>query len=795
MRIIGSECLGYDEDDVAGSSLATVSANAKRRSPERLAELLSALYTIDRTSVTTAQRALTSLPWGAVYTLNIDDLARYLPARVDGKKYVRRSALDPLCRRDLRPNQVPWIHLNGWTEDAAEATFSEDDFQDRLAALNEVDVASFAADVSTAPLLAVGTLLDEPHLWHALRVLAGSSDTALPAPPRTLVTRSLRRDRTDLLEDRGFDLVASGLDAYVADHVQPLLDDGGQWLRSELARAETADLAADWCEAVPAGAQVIANRRAESPGTQQRRGAFYLMGQEPDWETAAAVAVERSDESRVFEALGSAPGGFVLVSGGRGAGRSTAARRAVMRAETAGAWSLWVDGRAVSEADPIIDYLGSQDRLPLRVVIDDADAMERDLLGLAAFCAKQNPAIQLVAIATSQTAKQFDSTAGPAMVRLSRRESRAWPELRKRIREFGVSSASPEVLNRLDDQAVGEGVDLQEAMLTATRGEKHRTRVIDEYLNAAPGGRRIYGLVSVVRSWDAQLTQDEVLAIAPGRESRHDLAALLQDGTVVRTKRWITPRNGYIGNAIVQRLRADGGLQPIMESAARYFGAAAMQAPSGPQRRRARKMMGQAIRHRTVLEELGAEGAVSFYSNLQESLQDSWHFWLHRASLEIEASGSLELAESYLAQAAERAPTENAHAELRLSVAFHQLRFAERHASGPANPDQLMKLGDQVTGAFGETSDYPWDVAARGMLVDIHRASEEDLKERLRLASQYIEEGLNKHEHSLSLRHLQASISRGTRAATMLGGQSDAVGRRQIAEAFGSRPRRSISGL
>jgi hypothetical protein len=180
------------------SSLADLYDVALLRAPDQLREYLRGRLQIGDAPLPATFATWFSAPWRRIYTLNVDDLevavARQFPLP---RPLVSISAL---ARPRERPRgALEVVHLNGIaSDDPREVTFSTMQYAARLCSPDR-EYERLTEDLRTAPVVFVGTTLDEVVLWKHVQ-LERQNHRSLPHRHSFLIAPSLTRARQHLLE-------------------------------------------------------------------------------------------------------------------------------------------------------------------------------------------------------------------------------------------------------------------------------------------------------------------------------------------------------------------------------------------------------------------------------------------------------------------------------------------------------------------------------------------------------------------------------------------------------------------
>ncbi len=203
-RAIWDLCFPDEPQDA--STLTDLFHHASRKCPEELDALLKQTLCVRGDGLPDFYGRWFSVPWRRVWTLNVDDIEvaaarRFeLPRRVESLSALTQE----FDERLLRPDVLPFIHLNGSVHDGIRhVTFSTTQYGRRLAQF-DAWYARFVKDLVTHPFVIVGTKLEEAPLWQSLQASHGHAmDGELAVCSAYIVSTSLTRARRELLGDLG----------------------------------------------------------------------------------------------------------------------------------------------------------------------------------------------------------------------------------------------------------------------------------------------------------------------------------------------------------------------------------------------------------------------------------------------------------------------------------------------------------------------------------------------------------------------------------------------------------------
>src|SRR5262249_54124377 len=146
-------------------------------------------------------------PWLRVYTLNVDDLAAAASVKFKLQRQIMmisatidRGEQIPAGRSERPALEI--VHLNGLIGGTLETmTFSETQYAERIAS-REPWYSRCVADLTTRPVVFVGSELRESLLWEHLALRKQRTQTRIDRRPASLlVTPELSPARQELLRE------------------------------------------------------------------------------------------------------------------------------------------------------------------------------------------------------------------------------------------------------------------------------------------------------------------------------------------------------------------------------------------------------------------------------------------------------------------------------------------------------------------------------------------------------------------------------------------------------------------
>jgi hypothetical protein len=316
-------------------------------------------------------RAVFSLPWYRVYTLNVDDLELAIQRSFNLPRPLMALSATAPVEGTSSVGHLQIIHLNGTLSNVPnDVTFSTSQYGERLAR-QEPFYTQLVADLVSHPFVFVGTKLDEPPLWQHLQLRASRGGRIRELRPHSfLVTPSLDKARESVLAQYNISWIKAGIEEFAEETLTPLVGSTAQ------------------------GFQVLEEfERKTKPKTQipdvhtlakySAEKTDFLLGAEPAWsDIQAGRAITREVDKELWkivcETLGRHGRGITVVSGTAGSGKSTSLMRVALTASNEGISTGWLDRE--SEFSPRdIRQLSDRPGFPDVLVIDDADIYGSEL--------------------------------------------------------------------------------------------------------------------------------------------------------------------------------------------------------------------------------------------------------------------------------------------------------------------------------------------------------------------------------------------------------------------------------
>lgn len=762
-------CFPSDQFD-SSTSLGDLFMTSIRRSKTNLERHLKNRLTVDPDSLPDFYQVILSCPWLRYYTLNVDDLElaaarRFLLQRTP----IPISATQRNGTASSAPNdparQLEVVHLNGIISDVVESlTFSETQYAERVAR-QEPWYARCVADLTSQPIVFIGTELHEIPLWQHMELRKTHSASARDLRPTSiLISPDLNPARREILEAYKIEWFCGTVESFTTDILGALREEvnkGFIALGRFSGRGEDGQ--------VPLISQV-----APLQPTLQTE---YLLGEEPHWsDLYQGRAVERDHDNDLWELAsdvlsGKAKDTAIAVTGTAGTGKSTALMRLGLKLTDKGTPVLWVDKN--SETSPrtiretVKEYAG-----PLALVIDDADLFGSQLLGLLQdLVPNRDNFLFVFAVRSSRLDRVSDYLSLPnssvklkehTVPRLTDADIDGLIAVLDDFNRLGILKGLPHWKRReaFEKQA---GRELLVAMIQATFGRLFEEKVGDEFEELENISHRLYSLICVCSALRFYLSRDEIL-LAINENSADVLYRL--DRLVARHLIAAHPpqyryraRHRVIADLVQARTRELGELKDVLLSLA---WAVASKLTPGEKRSRLRRMLTQIIKHDFLLRVLNIRAARDLYAELERLLSSDYHYWLQRGSLEVE-QGNINLAESFLTQARSMAPS----AEFRVNTAYaYMLMRKAAEKLSQVGAEKLLNEGidilKEVIYKNGKITPYPYHILGSQGLAWAHRAklSRSEKRKFITDLIGFVREGVKNHPWERNLQQLEEDLTR-----------------------------------
>ncbi len=758
-------CYPGEEFDDNGS-LGDLYAAALHKSKTELSEILQNRLSVDPETLPEYFRLLFGFPWLRAYTLNVDDLDSAANRKFGfGRSILSISARD---RAVLRlPGAVPLeqslevVHLNGMIPSPPEAlTFSDTQYHERIAN-QEPWYARCVVDITSRPVIFIGTVLNESLFWHHMELRRRREVLGRDLRPTSLlITPSLPLPRRDVLRELRIVWVQGTAEDFATQVLSGLGSEaykGFAFLRDQsVDRVSTV---------IPLAGQLA----AENPNQQTE----YLLGDEPQWsDIVSGRAIERSHDQALLKTCEKILAGegiptAISVTGTAGAGKSTALMSLALKLSSRGLPVLWIDKNSNTPPSRIRSYV-TKTQGPVVLAIDDADMFGRELVNMLADLVPFRKDFLFVFATRSSKLDEITDLAKPD--RRFRIQEHVVPPLTdpdidglisvlERNKRLGLLTGASKEERRaaFRDQA---GRQLLVAMIQATSGENFERKAQGEYMELQGATRFAYSVIVVATSMRQTITKDEIL-LASGESKDEALVALerLSARHLVLTR----PTGDYrcrhrvIADIVFDKVKELGELKDVLTGLAWALGSKA----GTPLERQSRigRLIIRLINHDFLMKTIGFAGARDLYTDIEPVLSSDYHYWLQRGSLEVEA-GDNRKAENFLGAARSLGA-----GDFRVNTAYAYMLMRKAYENPmDLHAEEYLKAGmeelENVIEDSGDVSSYPFHVLGSQGLAWAHRGiSQRDAKrEFLQRLREIVAQGIRQHAGADNLMKLEADL-------------------------------------
>jgi hypothetical protein len=684
--------IAFGDEEYDGTALSEVYQAAAANSPTLLREQLERLFIVDRDKLPDRYETWFSLPWHRIYTLNVDDADEAVSEITAEPRLQVLSALKSKPG-DAKSDHLPVVHINGRLQDFPNLTFTPWEFADRTAS-PEPWYQEFAIDIATRPIVVIGSVLDEPPLWHFMRLreLRGSAKELRPRS--WLVTPSIDLGRKRMLGELNFKHIAATEEEFFATTISP---HSAQLVAlGRAAKSTNADSLIDVAEQV----------RSAAPGT-----ADYLLGSAPTWgDVTNGYAAEFAFDELLSEAIEGLTAGTISVVGSAGSGKTSSLMRAAAKLAAQNNNVLWLGRetelsiaeirKAVHDLSPDFLFIDDVDRFgdQAPVLLKGLQRAEEALVVVVAtrsarFYGLRFDVILQTDINLEQT-KLTDADADALLKELVR--GKRLGALRSMSHEDRIRQ-----LTKRDDR------QLLVTLIEATSGEKFHDRVAGECRDLGEIELVLYGIACTAAWADNKPLSTQDLLFAVGRHNRNEalqaLRRLESSHLLVKGKNGYRVRHRVVAESAVDYFRDEGLIASWIADL--IFLAAAHYELGNARRSRLGRMLIRLINHRNLRNLVANNDAVAgVYGAAEEWLDRDFHFWLQRGSYEIDF-GELPAADNFLKQARALA---NDDVLVETAWAQLQLKQALNDPSSPKSATRVQEsLGILYSIMRGPTSNSP----------------------------------------------------------------------------------------
>ncbi|MHA7282545.1 ATP-binding protein [Arthrobacter sp. TMS2-4] len=664
-----------DEPFESSTPLSLVYEEALRKSEGLLREQLYRHFTIDRSIMPPRYHDWYSLPWHRVYTLNIDDGdSAIAEERLDKIQIVSALTSSP---GTINSNLLSVVHINGVLDDFPRVTFSPWEFAERTARQDSW-YQEFITDITTRPVVVIGSVLDEPPLWHYLSLRGQRGDARELRPKSWLVTPRLDPGRRAMLQRLNFEHLEETESAFYTRVIAPELSTltGKKPQRSTLTPTSPFLSVADQVRNAPPGA------------------ADFLLGASPTWgDVVNGYAATFDFDTKLSCTIDALSSGTVAVIGSAGSGKSTSLMRAATALSAQGDTVVWLDRETESTFSHIKDEVARLS--PNYVFIDDIDRFAGQASALLRLLRKSAPDLKLVISARSirfsqlDYADRLDLQATLPQERLSDADAVALLSQLSRGNRMGslVGSTRAQQIRKITER---DDRQLLVTLIEATSGQRFHDRVADECRSLRGPDQAIYGLICTSMWADNRKLnrQDVLFAATRNYDSNAALISLrsLEDSKIVLgDASGYRARHRVVAESAIDYFREEGLLEHwltdlIFLTASHYDLASVRQSRYG-------RLLIRLINHESLKKLVVDTATVQrIYGTIERWLARDPHYWLQRGSFET-TYGDLSLAENFLRQARALAELDDA----RIDTAWSML-LLKRSVNNPTSPTAQAEI-------------------------------------------------------------------------------------------------------
>jgi hypothetical protein len=751
----------YGDVDHDDSSLADVYAAALRLQGNATRQLLSQRLKVRREDLPEEYRIWFSFPWYRVYTVNVDNLADIVGIQYD----LPRETLTISALREPPPPPEPTarllvVQLNGTVDDLPNVTFSSRNYAERLTS-PDLWYPTLARELTSHPVLFVGSTVDEPSLWQYVEARSSRSRGERELRPRSfIVTPGLSRGRQSLLGEFNVRHEQHTQEHFCAETLTQLTDAATEGVE----RLRTAGHAA-----APALLSLVelAGQRLDDP-------AELLAGREPRWaDVTQGFATEREFDRGTLAAIESEGTRLILLTGTAGAGKTLSAMRLALALSADHSSGYVFNDDFTGGLHAIRDAARNSDARV--VVIDDPTRFGRGMVELLTALVDDSP--ERVVVATLRTTQRDPQTMEELAARggvefvvppLADSDIDALLDALTEAHRLGELRA----LSRSEQARVFRdkcGGQILVAMIEATSGLRFNEKIASECQQLTGTSVLVYSVLTLATAFGTSLTRAEILMACGGDPTNTNLAfRRLQDQHLIvvdRHDRFLL-RHRVIAERALTYFQDHRTLSAPIEGL--VFALASTTSPLdrySRQKRLLRRLLNHAILIRLLFpdtpQQIDLDAVRGVYATVEPLLTDDSHFWLQRGSFEVE-EGDLGLARNYLAQARSMSPDD----EMVLAEwGYLLLKRASRHAGEPSaaeEAEEAFTMLQAIIDTRGAHTAYPYHIYGSQGLAWVSRSpmgpeARADSLDRLR---RVVREGTERHPGHKDLKQLMEDLDR-----------------------------------
>lgn len=721
--------------------------------------------------------------WLRIYTTNVDDLVEKI---YEDTRTIRLQTLSAIASRyksrDLALGSLQYAKLNGVLGSSLEElTFGVRQYAARS---GEFDpwYDHFVRDYSTHPTILIGSEVNEPLFWQALVTRQGRN--AAPAELRLrsfLVSPTISPVVVDSLAD--FNVVP--VRATAREFFEYLHGEIGEYPKFEEIIVHVSPQIALYRDVLDTDkrdreallAFLGAFERVSVPDRPASYKSMFLLGASPQWEDLALGLdayrnITAKAQSRL-ELLIEDPTavGPIVVTGHRGAGKSTLTMRLAMNLAAAGHLVFHGWGEDVPEPRDVARAL---ERLSMRavLVVDDAESIGRGRLEelVAELRKVPKPPLLVLALRANSLFLLEDGITGYEEVwvdELTPHDVDLVVGILEREHLLGAATGmqSAEIRRLFLENAQKQ---LLVALLTVTLGPEFERIMAKEYSELAdPQLRVLYLSACLATEAGISLARDQFLSVAAMPPARvlsalqRELRLLLVSAPGPGDR--LVARHPLIAETVVSKAPK----QELADAYKRVLAVLAHDMDPDAKRgdgRRWFRLYKRLVNHDAIYRRFGRDMAEAraIYDSLTPLLATDSHFWLQYGSLELLKDGDLDSAAVYLASAETLNPSawwvQNAKGHLRLVQGRAAKTYDEAFRLRQEGEEILKVLIEQR----GEESAYPCHTLISHTLdwLDVWALEKSKKREELEALRTQVAEALEAHPADSKLKAVRDRVER-----------------------------------
>ena len=465
----------------------------------------------------------------------------------------------------------------------------------------------------------------------------------------------------------------------------------------------------------------------------------------------------------------SARKGLILVTGTAGTGKSTAMMRAGLQLSANGKRVGWIDRYSELSSHDIQTFLRKNETLDV-LVIDDADTRGGSSLSFEVRNIVDSSASPLVLVGLRTT--QIDQCFNPVIISgISQNRfvvpDLADPDIDKLLDALRAARRLGELTGKTRDEQrkvfrETSRRQLLVAMIEATSGRRFESKVISELTGLSTDAASVYALLAVASYFRSGVRLDELLTALGGTSNDllNEINSLITNHVVIkRLDGLILTRHRMIATVIFKSLEQSGQLRAVVGGLT--FAMATRVSQHSRRASREVKLLQSLVNHDFLLRTIHLDGARQVYSQLEQLLDWSYHYWLQRGSAEVE-QGELSLAENFLGAArslrADDLYVNNEYAYL----LFRKALAAPRATRSAELVAEAVSLTESLIESTRGGSAFPYHVlGSQGLswsrvgIVDSREKSE-----FLAMLVKHLENGKKNHPRNAQIVQLDAALKR-----------------------------------